>query len=114
MHIIAAHIPRGPRGVYRPRCLSLFAAKLQPITTFRRPEPPITEEQSAEDALDRPSEGNRSGDFARPDQLICDLRRVPGSNLRQRICSTVQDRERARAIAREVTPGGAGGTDSGR
>ena len=80
----------------------------------RRPEPPITEEQRAEDALDRPSEGSRPGDFARPDQLICDLRRVPGSNLRQRICSTVQDRERARAIAREVTPGGAGGTDSGR
>jgi hypothetical protein len=80
----------------------------------RRPEPPITEEQRAEDALNRPSEGSRSGDFARPDRLICDLRRVPGSNLRQRICSTVQDRERARGSAREVAPGGAGGTHTGR
>ena len=72
----------------------------------RRPEPPMTEEQRAEDALNQPSEGERAATDGRtPDRLICDLRRIPGSNLRQRVCSTVADRRRTRAEAQSVLSG---------
>ena len=76
----------------------------------RRPEPPITAEQAEEDARYRVTEGDRSGDGATPDRYVCELRRIQGSNFRQRRCSTVEERRRVRELAREVVPGGAGGT----
>lgn len=83
------------------------------IPQGRRPEPPpATAEQAAEDARYRVTEGERSGDAGTPGRYICQLTRVPGSNLRIRQCATAEDRRRARELAREVLPGGAGGTSA--
>jgi hypothetical protein len=82
--------------------LSLFAVEMQPITTFQRPDPPRTESQREEDERNRVTEGERSGDAATPDRLICDFRRIPGSNRRERVCQTVSDRRATREVARET------------
>jgi hypothetical protein len=96
---------------------ALFALAIQDpadIPQGRRPEPPPpTEAQAAEDARHRVTEGERSGDAATPGRFICQLTRLPGSNLRTRHCATAEDRRRARELAREVLPGGAGGTSAG-
>ena len=68
--------------------LTLVAADMQPITTFQRPETAREEQQREEDERNRVTEGERSGDGATPDRLICDYRRVPGSNRRERVCQT--------------------------
>lgn len=95
---------------------ALFALAIQDtaeIPQGRRPEPPpVSEAQAAEDARYQVSEGERSGDAGTPDRYICQLTRVPGSNLRIRQCATAEDRRRARELAREVLPGGAGGTSA--
>ena len=81
------------------------------IPQGRRPEPPPpTAEQAAEDARHVVTEGERAGDAATPGRYICQLTRLPGSNLRTRHCATAEDRRRARELAREVLPGAAGGT----
>jgi hypothetical protein len=82
--------------------LGLVAADMQPITTFTRPEAPRTAEQREEDERNEVSEGERAGDAATPDRLICDWRRVPGSNRRERVCQTVADRRDTRDVARET------------
>lgn len=82
--------------------LGLATADMQPITTIARADPPRTEAQRAEDERNDISEGERSGDAATPDRLICDWRRVPGSNRRERVCQTVADRRDTRDIARET------------
>lgn len=82
--------------------LALGAADMQPITSFERPEPPRREARQEEDARNQSSEGERSGDGANPDRLICEWRREPGSNFRRRVCQTVADRRAARDIARET------------
>lgn len=82
--------------------LGLMAADMQPITTFARPEAPRTAAQQAEDERNEVSEGERAGDGATPERLICDLQRVPGSNRRERVCRTVQDRRATRDVARET------------
>ena len=82
--------------------LTLVAADMQPITTFQRPETAREEQQREEDERNRVTEGERSGDGATPDRLICDFRRVPGSNRRVRVCQTVADRRDTRDIARET------------
>ena len=96
---------------------ALFALAIQDaaeIPPGRRPEPPPpTEAQAAEDARHVVTEGERSGDAATPGRFICQLTRLPGSNLRTRHCATADDRRRARELAREVLPGGAGGTSAG-
>lgn len=80
--------------------LSLMAA--QPITSYTRPEPPRTREQQEEDAQNEVSEGERSGDAANPDRLICSWERVPGAIRRERVCRTVADRRATRDVARET------------
>lgn len=80
--------------------LSLMAA--QPITTYTRPEPPRTAEQREEDERNAISEGERSGDGATPDRLICNWERVPGAIRRERVCRTVRDRAETRDVARET------------
>lgn len=87
---------------------------VDPRTTGRRPEPQLTEEQRREAERYSVSEGERAGDAATPDRYICQLERVSGSNLRVRRCATVEDRRRAREIAREIVPGTSGGTSAGR
>ncbi|MBN8551305.1 MAG: hypothetical protein J0L52_00240 [Caulobacterales bacterium] len=82
--------------------MSLLAVDMQPIVTFQRPDPPRTERQREEDDANRVTEGERAGDGATPNRLICDLRRVPGSNLRERVCQTVSDRRATRDQARET------------
>lgn len=83
-----------------------------PASQGRRPDPPTTEAQRAEDERHRVTEGERSGDAATPGRYICQLTRLPGSNIRTRHCATVEDRRRARDLAREVLPGAAGGTSA--
>ena len=94
----------------------LFAIAIQDtaeIPQGRRPEPPPpTAEQAAEDARHVVTEGERAGDGGTPGRFICQLTRLPGSNLRTRRCATAEDRRRARELAREVLPGGAGGTSA--
>ena len=90
--------------------LAVLAWQDSPTPQGRRPEPPMTEEQRAEDARYRVTEGERSGDAGTPGRYICEWVRIQGSNLRTRRCATVEDRRRARDLAREVLPGGAGGT----
>ena len=80
--------------------LSLMVA--QPITSYTRPEPPRTREQQEEDAQNEVSEGERSGDAANPDRLICSWERVPGAIRRERVCRTVADRRATRDVARET------------
>lgn len=82
--------------------LSLALADAQPITTFERPETPRQREEQASDTQNEVSEGERAGDGASPDRLICDWRREPGSNFRRRVCQTASDRRAARDIARET------------
>lgn len=82
--------------------LSLVAVDMQPITSFQRPDPPRTREQREEDERNEITEGERSGDAANPDRLICSLQRVPGSNRRERVCRTVRDQRAARDQARET------------
>ena len=82
--------------------LSLMAVDMQPITTFARPEPPRTREQQQEDADNEVSEGERSGDGATPDRLICNWERIPGAIRRERVCRTVADRRATRDVAREA------------
>lgn len=82
--------------------LSLMAVDMQPMTTFSRPEAPRTREQREEDERNRITEGERAGDGATPDRLICDWRRVPGSNRRERVCQTSADRRATRDEARET------------
>ena len=82
--------------------LLTLAVQEPPPRPTSRPEPPMTEEQRRQDERYRITEGERAGDAATPDRIICDLRRVPGSNLRVRHCSTVDDRRRARAEAQSV------------
>lgn len=83
--------------------LSFAAAEAQPITVIDdgRTDPPRTRPQT-EDRATQVTEGERAGDGANPDRLICDWRRIPGSNRRERVCSTVADRRAARDIARET------------
>lgn len=83
------------------------------IPQARRPEPPpVSEAQAAEDARHVVTEGERAGDAGTPGRYICQLTRLPGSNLRTRHCATAEDRRRARELAREVLPGAAGGTSA--
>ncbi|WP_296818200.1 hypothetical protein [Brevundimonas sp.] len=82
--------------------LTLLAADAQPITSFERPETPREREQREEDARNRVTEGERAGDGATPDRMICDWRRIPGSNRRERVCQTAADRRATRDIARET------------
>ena len=82
--------------------LSLMAVDMQPITTFARPEPPRTREQQQEDADNEVSEGERAGDGATPDRLICNWERIPGAIRRERVCRTVADRRATRDVAREA------------
>lgn len=83
--------------------LALAGAEAQPINVIddgRSDERPAT--QTQRDRSNEISEGERAGDGANPDRLICDLRRVPGSNRRERVCTTVADRRAARDVARET------------
>lgn len=82
--------------------LSLMSADLQPITTFERPDPPRTRAQREEDERNEVTEGERSGDGGNLERMICDWRRVPGSNRRERVCQTVGDRRSTRDLARET------------
>ena len=81
---------------------TLALADMQPITTFARPEPPRTREQEQEDADNEVSEGERAGDGATPDRLICNWERIPGAIRRERVCRTVADRRATRDVAREA------------
>jgi hypothetical protein len=86
--------------------LALVTTDLQPAgMTLARPEAPLTQaqrEQQAQDRANQVTEGERSGDGATPQRLVCDYRRMPGSNIRQRVCSTVADRRATRDEARET------------
>lgn len=82
--------------------LGLLVTDMQPITTFARPDPPQTAEQQAEDEANRITEGERAGDGATPDRLVCDWERVPGAIRRERVCRTVRDRRATRDVARET------------
>lgn len=84
--------------------LSLSAMEAQPITVIDdgRTDPGSRTRGQAVDRATQITEGERSGDGANPDRLICDWRRIPGSNRRERVCTTVADRRAARDIARET------------
>ncbi len=81
--------------------LGLMTADMQ-ITTYTRPDPPRSREQEEEDATNAVSEGERSGDGANPDRMICSWERVPGAIRRERVCRTVADRRATRDLARET------------
>ncbi len=82
--------------------LTLLAADMQPITTFERPEPPRTPAQAEEEERNQVTAGERSGDGATPDRMICSWQRTPGSNFRERVCRTVADRRATREVARDT------------
>lgn len=84
--------------------LSFAAAEAQPITVIDdgRTDPASRSRATPVDRATQVTEGERAGDGANPDRLICDWRRIPGSNRRERVCSTVADRRAARDIARET------------
>ena len=82
--------------------IGLFASGLQPPPEAERPEPPQTEAQQAEDRANEVTEGERSGDGGNLDRVICDWRRVQGSNRRERVCQTVGDRRATRDQARDT------------
>lgn len=84
--------------------LALAAVEAQPISVIDdgRSDAPRERAQTEEERANEISEGERAGDGSNPDRLICDYRRIPGSNRRERVCVTVQDRRAARDVARET------------